>query len=252
MIKMSLFFGIISALILQPAFIWQSHDDGRVITSTDPVSSLHDTWDELLKQYVDRDGNVDYKAFLKSKTTLEEYLDLLAVNVPEDEDPKKVKLAYYINLYNAATVKLILDHYPLESIKDISSPWDQKWIKAADKELSLGEIEHKILRKMGEPRIHFAINCASYSCPKLASRAYTAENLESQLESAAVDFINDTKRNRINPEKAEISQIFKWFRSDFTEDGSLREYLNRYSQNPVGPDTKLTYIKYDWSLNEAK
>ena len=198
---------------------------------TKVIRDSHQQWDDLLAKYVDDEGNVDYKAFKNDEAALDTYLQLLGGNAPEESAAREEKLVYYINLYNAATVKLILEHYPLESIKDIKSPWAKKWIKVGQHTLSLGAIEHKILRKLNEPRIHFAINCASYSCPKLSNRAYTLERLEEQLEAATKEFVNDTRRNRIDTAYAEISEIFKWYKADFTEAGSLGKLYQPIQQS---------------------
>lgn len=212
----------------------------------------HTQWNVLLQKHVDRDGNVDYKNFLKDKEALQDYLDFLAKNEPQKNWSKAEGLAYYINLYNAATVSLILEHYPLESIKDISSPWGKDRVAIGSETYSLGDIEHKILRKMDEPRIHFAINCASYSCPKLWNKAFTAADLESQLTAVTKDFVSDTKRNRITENEVELSNIFKWYKKDFTEKGSLIDYINGYSKTKISTDANISYLKYDWSLNESK
>ena len=211
----------------------------------------HESWDALLGKHVDSEGNVNYLGFKEDRSQLADYLAYLALKNPGATATKEEKLVYYINLYNAATVLLIIENYPVNSIKDIKSPWDRKWINVGGETMSLGNIEHKILRKLDEPRIHFAINCASYSCPKLLNKAYTLENLESLLEEATSDFINDSKRNRIDQDSVEISKIFQWYKSDFTAEGSLVEYINRYSKVQIGPDTKIQYIKYDWGLNES-
>ena len=250
---MSNLIGLILIIFLQPvSFMGSMEDPTNYARMTTSYSSEHKDWNDLLEQYVDQEGNVNYKGFKSAEATLDRYLDYMANNAPANSASKEEKLVYYINLYNAATVKLVLDHYPVQSIKDIKSPWDKKWISVANEKISLGAIEHKILRKLDEPRIHFAINCASYSCPKLSKQAYTLNTLEEQLDTAARDFINDSKRNRIQAGKAEVSEIFKWFKSDFTKRLSLKSYINQYAKEPIGPDTKLQYIKYDWSLNEIK
>lgn len=212
----------------------------------------HTPWNVLLQKHVDTDGNVNYKNFLKDKQALQDYLDYLAKNEPQKNWSKAEGLAYYINLYNAATVLLILEHYPLESIKDINSPWGKEWVAIGSKTYSLGDIEHKILRKMDEPRIHFAINCASYSCPKLWNKAFTAADLESQLTAVTKDFVSDTKRNSIAEKEVGLSNIFKWYKKDFTENGSLTDYINKYSKTKISADANISYLKYDWSLNESK
>jgi len=210
----------------------------------------HSNWDKLLQTYVDDAGNVDYKGFLTEREKLQDYLDLLGETIPNADWTRKETLAYYINVYNAATVALVLDHYPIPSIKKIPNRWKQKWIVLGDKTTSLNDIEHKILRKMDEPRIHFAINCASYSCPKLLNQAFTSDNVERLLDKASVDFVNDPKRNRFEGANAELSQIFKWYRPDFTENGSLRSYVNQFVENPLGKAAKISFMDYDWRLNE--
>lgn len=222
------------------------------IASTVSEKVAHAQWNALLQKYVDDAGNVDYKGFLNDKQTLEGYIAYLGQNEPANNWSKEERLAYYINLYNAGTVLLILENYPLESIKDISSPWGKDRIFIGSKKYSLGDIEHKILRKMDEPRIHFAINCASYSCPKLWNKAFTAANLEHALAEITKDFIGDTKRNRISENKAELSNIFKWYKKDFTDHGSLIAYINRYSNTKINPDANISYLTYDWRLNERK
>ncbi|WP_430906450.1 DUF547 domain-containing protein [Maribacter sp. 2-571] len=212
----------------------------------------HALWNELLQKYVDDDGNVDYGRFKEDETKLKEYLTFLGDHPIAETADKQEKLAYYINLYNAATVQLILNHYPTNSIKDISRPWSKDFVKIGSDYFSLGHIEHKVLRKMKEPRIHFAINCASYSCPKLKNVAFTADQMEQQLERTAREFINDPKRNTIAKDRASLSQIFKWFKKDFTKKSSLRQYINQYANTPIDGNAAINYKKYDWSLNEAE
>lgn len=253
LLRVTYYIGLLILIILQPVqFTGSSEAVFPMAQQVHFSKDSHQVWDELLMKYVDSEGNVNYLGFKNNSATLDSYLEQLAYNVPANSASREEKLVYYINLYNAATVKLILENYPLASIKDIVKPWDTKWVKTGEKTISLGHIEHKILRKLGEPRIHFAINCASYSCPKLSNRAYTLNNLEQQLQDASSDFINDPKRNRISEQNAEISEIFKWFKSDFTKEGSLRDYINQYSEAKIAEGTKLKFMNYDWSLNEAK
>lgn len=213
--------------------------------------SAHMAWEDLLQDHVRDDGRVDYKGFLRDKQQLDSYLEALALQPPEQDWSTPARMAYYINLYNAGTVSLILENYPVNSIRDIDRPWAKERIQVGDKRLSLGDIEHKILRKMGDARIHFAINCASVSCPKLPAYAFTESGIESQLNQAARGFVNDPKRNAISPDHAEVSKIFKWFRSDFkAEGGSLVEYLNRFLDEPVPKGTTVKFLPYDWALND--
>lgn len=217
----------------------------------------HSVWNDLLGKHVSANGWVSYRGFVEDSTKLNSYLSELSENPPAKEWSENAKLAYWINAYNAFTVKLIIDHYPTASIKDIkngipfvNSVWDLKFFKIGGKEMDLNEIEHAILRKQfEEPRIHFAIVCASKSCPKLLNEAYTAERLEQQLEQQTVEFINDTTKNRVSKEKAELSQIFNWFKGDFTRDMKLQEFIAKYALNEMSSGAKISFMDYDWSLN---
>lgn len=220
------------------------------LASASPISTTstdHSQWTALLKKYVGDDGKVDYKGFLQKKNKLDDYLIVLSEQVPTNDWSVQEQLAYYINLYNAQTVDLILRNYPLKSIKDIDGAWTTDFIKIGDKELSLGALEHSILRKMNEPRIHFTINCASASCPKLLNEAYTPEKLEEQLEEATRGFMN-SDNNSIGQENLELSRIFKWFKGDF-ENGKLIQFIESYTDVEIDPKAKIKYKEYDWSLN---
>lgn len=220
-------------------------------TVTETAKSVdHSKWNVLLQKNVSKNGTVDYKGFQKDSKQLQSYLAVLASNVPTKSSSKNAVLAYWINTYNAFTVKLILDNYPVKSIKDIKDPWGQKFFTLGDKKYSLEEVEHEILRKMDEPRIHFAINCASFSCPNLLNEAYTEANLEKQLTAVAKSFINDKTKNTITANKIEISKIFDWFSGDFKKKGTLIDYLNQYSSAKINSNAKISYKEYNWSLNE--
>ena len=211
----------------------------------------HLAWTELLQKHVSNEGNVNYNGFNTDRKALLSYIGSLDENMPSDTWTKDDKLAYWINAYNALTIDLILRHYPVESIKDIKNPWDQRYWQLGDKWYNLNEIEHDILRKMKEPRIHFAIVCASYSCPKLQNEAFTASKLEEQLTNATKSFINDPEKNDLTPSKIGLSKIFAWFDKDFLINGtgSIIEYINRYSNIKISPKTPKKFKDYDWSLN---
>ncbi|MDX1909882.1 MAG: DUF547 domain-containing protein [Saprospiraceae bacterium] len=222
----------------------------------------HEIWDALLKKHVAADGFVHYKGFIQDSAELNRYLRVLESAHPSEQGwTRAEQMAYWINAYNAYTVQLIVRNYPVESIKDIrrglafvNSVWDIKFIKIQGFTYDLNNIEHNILRPVfKDARIHAAINCASYSCPRLRNEAYTAENLEKQLDDGMRGFVNDPLRNQLSGEKARVSEIFKWFRSDFERDaGSLRAYLNRYAATPLRETTDISFLDYQWSLNEAK
>jgi Protein of unknown function, DUF547 len=219
----------------------------------------HLPWDNLLKKYVDNQGNVNYKGLQKDSTLLNGYLETLQANHPEENKwSKEAQMAYWINAYNAFTVKLILDHYPVKSIKDIkrgipfiNTVWDIKFIKIGTNTYDLNNIEHTKLRsKFKDPRIHFAVNCASYSCPALRNEAYTAEKLELQLTDATKRFLADGRKNQISPQKVKISKLFFWYKGDFTRNGSTVDFINAYSPVRVKKDASIEYQDYLWNLNE--
>ena len=190
--------------------------------------SLHFLFDELLKKYVSDNGNVDYEGFKNSREKLLGYISILQNTFPKFDKlkpSKEQKLAYWINTYNALTIDLILQNYPLKSIKDIDKPWDQRLWKFGNKWLNLNDIEHQILRKMDEPRIHFAIVCASFSCPKLQNTAFTVSDIETQLTTATKEFLDDSTKNYISQNNLRLSKILKWFAKDFKTNGSLIEFL---------------------------
>lgn len=214
------------------------------------TSFNHNAWTALLKKHVSNQGNVNYKGFKTDRKALLSYISSLSDNMPNDAWVKEEKLAYWINAYNAMTIDLILRHYPLKSIKDIKDPWDQRFWKLDGKWYNLNEIEHDILRKMDEPRIHFGIVCASFSCPKLLNEAFTSKDLEQQLTAATTGFLNDSKRNEISENSMKLSKIFQWFSKDFKQNGSLIEFINKYSSVEVSAKAKKTFKDYNWALNE--
>lgn len=211
----------------------------------------HNNWDLLLKKHVDVTGYVNYKSFQDDAGKVSNYLVYLSQHAPKEDWTSSEKIAYYINLYNAATIHLILKNYPLKSIKDLENPWKKPFIKLGDSMVSLNTIEHEYLRNLDESRIHFTINCASISCPKLLNEAFTAQNLEEQLEEATHQFIN-SKHNLITVDEVRLSKIFKWYKKDFTktQDQSLREYLNKYSTTKINNKATINFLDYDWSLND--
>lgn len=209
----------------------------------------HSAWDKMLRKNVSSTGVVNYGAFKAQKSELEAYLKHLEKFSPQSDWSKNKKLAYWINLYNAWTVKTIVDNHPISSITKIDGgkPWNTKKVKSGSNTYSLDEVENKIIRpRFNEPRIHFAVNCAAKSCPPLLNRAWTASNLNSNLEKMTKTFINNSAFNTISQKKVKISKIFEWYAVDF---GDLITYLNKYSNTKINADAKVEYIEYDWNLN---
>ncbi len=227
----------------------------------------HAAWNSLLRRYVS-DDLVDYAALKRGRPELDAYLrSLESVDRSELEEwPRPDQLAFWINAYNAYTVKLVLDHYPLRSIRSIGllpgAAFRRKFIpleRVAGGKLSLDDIEHRILReRFRQPRIHFAIVCASRSCPVLRNEAYQGRDLDAQLDDAARSFIRDPTRNRYDPASRTLalSSIFKWFRGDFeAAAGTLPAFVARYADEPTAEElrrggVRIEFLDYDWSLNE--
>lgn len=217
-------------------------------------STLHKPFDHVLRNYV-VDGHVNYKS-IKSNPDFVSYLESLEL-APSFQD-KHDELAYWINAYNAFVIKGILDKRSPSTFLGRIGYFKTAKYQVGGKKINLYDLERKVIIPLGEPRIHFAINCASLSCPKLLSRAYRADKLEKQLEDSAKNFINDSTQNRFDRETkvAHISKIFDWFKKDFdTHSGSVQKYLAQYVDDPkLAEDLRsekyrIQYLKYDWSLN---
>ncbi len=219
----------------------------------------HAAWDAIVKAYV-KEGTVDYTAIRKERGKLDLYLvGLQAVDSATYAGwSEKAQLAFWINAYNAYTVKLIVDLGPVKSIKDLggtfSSVFNKAFIpldKLFGKAASLNNIEHDTLRaKFNEPRIHFALVCASKSCPALRNEAYRADILDQQLDDQARTFLKDASKNRYDAatKTLHLSSIFKWFKGDFERaKGSVREFVDQYLDVPA--DVTIEHLGYDWSLN---
>ncbi|WP_411272698.1 DUF547 domain-containing protein [Daejeonella sp.] len=217
----------------------------------------HAIWNDLVKICVSKNGFVDYNGFKNNEVKLDEYLALLSFQIPLSNWTVKQKLAYWINAYNAFTVKLILNNYGVASIKDIKtepSPWKIPFFKIGSEEFTLDKIEHEILRKQfHEPRIHFSIVCASFSCPKFRNEAFIADKLEEQLEDQTSDFINDPDKNSLTDTPIGVSSLFHWywddFSNEFTDTTTLINWMNRYSETPLNASTTVTYLPYNCALN---
>ena len=220
----------------------------EVIRAPEAVS--HAAWNALAQKHISTTGKVNYKGFKADIAPFNAYLKSLADNPVQNGWSRGEKMAYWINAYNAFTIKLIVDNYPVKSIMDLEGgkPWDKKWIKLGGKTYSLNNIEHDILRPTyKDARIHFAVNCAAKSCPPVWNKAWTAQNLNGQLERSAKAFINNSKYNSVGGSNASISKIFEWYAVDF---GNIIDYLNKYATTKVAAGTTVKYQEYNWALNE--
>lgn len=252
-------------------------DAARDLFASAPANSSqavdHSVWDRLLKTYVkpgpDGINRVDYAAFKQTgQGELKLYISRLE-NVDPRELNRAEQFALLANLYNAKTIDIVLDHYPVNSIKDISlggglftaftgGPWKAKVTQLGGVPLSLDDIEHGILRPVfKDPRVHYAVNCASLGCPNIGTEAFTGEDINQQLDAAARAFIAHPRGVQVVGRTATLSSIYNWFKSDFgADDRAVVAHLTKYAPAPLSEKLRtassLSYQSYDWSLNDAR
>ncbi len=237
---------------------------GNSYVSMDQID--HQRYDALLRKYVDGDGYVNYRAWHASsedRAALREYLNQLSRASASLRASRGSEFAFWINAYNAVTLEGILREYPTDSIRNHTSKlggynlWKDLPLLVGGKEYSLNTMEHQVLRKMGDPRIHFAIVCASVGCPRLLNEAYVAANLEQQLSTNTRDFFSRRQNFMVDSRGTmHVSSILDWFGSDFGKSQAerfryLRPYLPAAAQRvAVSPQAKVKYQDYNWSLND--
>lgn len=268
---------LFDTLIARSAFAQTVTSKSQTETSKNSTSAetsrdfdqQHLIWEAILSENVIRRGpetKINYKNIKTHPEKLNAYLTSLSKVSQHQFDTfsKNQQLAFLINAYNAFTVKLIVDNYPVESIKDLGSwlqgPWKKKFVPLLNRNLSLDEIEHGMIRKLfDEPRIHFAVNCASIGCPALRETPFTADNLSSQLEDSAVDFLNDKSRNYFDSSNNTfyLSAIFKWYGDDFSRHGTIQDFVaDRIQATRTNPNlflsTTVEFLDYDWRLNDLQ
>lgn len=241
--------------------IWAAHDPAGGLTVD------HAAWDRLLGQYVqpgsDGINRVDYEAVTpEDRARLDGYIAMLTA-IPVRSLSRAEQLPFWVNLYNALTVRVVLEHYPVASIRDIDispgffadGPWGKKLVTVEGEAVSLDDIEHRILRPIwGDPRIHYVVNCASLGCPNLRTHAMTTENAETFLEEAAAAFINHPRGVRIEDGKLYVSSIYDWFDVDFGgNDAGVIAHLKAYAKGELAGAlagiSRIADDSYDWRLN---
>jgi hypothetical protein len=255
--------GLLTALLVPKAEIWERWAKFGTGQQVD-----HTSWDRFLQNYrvmgADGVARVRYGAVRpQDAQALRAYLaDLQKIEPTKLNKPQA--LAYWVNLYNAATVNLILRNYPLASIRDIKpgffsfGPWNEKILNVAGVAMSLNDIEHRVLRPLWahDPRIHYVINCASYGCPDLPARALTAQNQEQILQNAAISFINHPRALQSKEGVLVLSSIFDWYAKDFDVDGGVVAHLTRYAnaknQELIKKSKHSLDYDYGWALNDAR
>ncbi len=218
----------------------------------------HAEFNEVLGKFVNTKGMVDYPGLKAYRSKLDHYLkETGAISESEFNGwTRDQRLAFLINVYNAETLQLIIDNYPVKSIKKIGSlfgqPWDVESVTLFGKKTTLNTIEHKILRpKYQEPRVHFVIVCAAMGCPPLYNKAFVPENLDDQLNARGRYFLSQKSKNKLDGNTLYLSPIFDWFAEDFTENGSIQDFVAPlFPTDLKGKKLKIKYTSYDWSLNQ--
>ena len=242
---------------------WTRHD----VTSSAQID--HRLWDALLSRHVSDNivgaNKVAYGAFSPDdQAQLERYLTTMSAIRISDHN-RDEQLAYWMNLYNALTVQVILTHYPVDSIRDIdtspgllsSGPWGQELITVEGTPLTLNDIEHRILRPVWkDPRIHYGVNCASIGCPDLRATAFRGQTVHAALDEAANAYVNDPRGVNVRNGKVTVSRIYDWFIEDFGgSERSILDHLLRYARPELAAKLRavgaLDGTQYDWSLNDA-
>ncbi|MEQ9639488.1 MAG: DUF547 domain-containing protein [Alphaproteobacteria bacterium] len=251
----------VPALAAPAAELWPRWEK---FTAGSAASVDHGAWNAFLATYVrpvDGVNLVDYGAVdAAAQAALDGYIQMLAATDIDGLD-RPQQMALWINLYNAVTVRLIVDNYPLDSIRDLgglfSSPWGKKLVTVAGEDLSLDDIEHRILRPIWrDPRIHYAVNCASVGCPNLAAEAYEAERLDGQLDAAARAYVNHPRGAEVLGDGLVVSKIYDWYQVDFGgSEAGVISHLKQFAAPPLAK--MLTGVsgvadyRYDWALNDA-
>jgi hypothetical protein len=241
---------------------WTAHDPASTATIE------HDAWSAWLREHVDvsADGinRLNYAGVsAQARSNLDDYVEGLA-SKPISGYSRAEQLAYWINLYNAVTVQVVLDHYPVDSIRDIdispglfaSGPWGKQLIRVEGVALTLNDIEHRILRPIWQdPRIHYAVNCASIACPNLQTGAFTAANTDALMDLAARDYVNHPRGVSVIGRELRLSSIYNWFVDDFDADGGVIAHLSRYAapdlRSRLESGTVIDDYVYDWRLNDS-
>lgn len=236
-------------------------DASAADTAPVPFDQTHEIYQTVLKEYV-KDGAVNYAGIKSDPENLKNYLiQTSAITKKEFETwSQEQQLAFLINVYNAETLDLVQENYPVVSIKEIAKdsggPWELPVVQIFGEEITLNALEHEIIRKnYPEPRIHFALVCAAKSCPVLINKPYLGESLKSQLETQTRAFLTDTQNNSIDTQNKtlRLSPLFDWFSEDFVkESGSVIAFVNPYIGDDADSDFMIEYTNYDWALNDIK
>ena len=259
---------IVCLLLLSPCSVFflyhfRVEADSRTQQSMESTAFSHDLFDQVLQEHVDEHGRVNYTKLKANLEKFEAYLDLLAAAKPT-EWSYNAQLTFWINAYNALVIKGVIDHYPITSVRKVklfNGFFSRLKFQAAGKTYTLNQIEHGIIREeFVDPRVHFALVCASSSCPPLQNRAFSVETIEERLETLTFNFIRNPEQVRIDraERRVYLSKIFKWYDDDFKQGyEGVADFLADYlppedAEYLSSTDVKFRHLDYDWTLNDQK
>jgi hypothetical protein len=217
------------------------------------TSSFLKNADNFFKTYI-KNGHVDYKAVKTNVSELDAILNQ-AKNIVITKSDSKNYQAFWINGYNLHVIKGIVDNYPVKSPLDINGFFDKTKRAIGGKQITLNDIENKLLRENfpKEARFHFVLVCAGLGCPPIINEAYTPDSLETQLQRQTKLALNNSNFIRVKGKKVQLSQLFEWYKGDFTQDGKSEiDYINQFRSEKIATDAKVGYYAYDWTLNDTK
>lgn len=274
--KVLMSLSLMTAFSLMPGFFPGNSQNAKAASVTEQFSKIngsstkaidHSAFSKLLKTYVkpQKDGlnRVNYKAFKSRQSALKSYIKSLEKQIVTNLSANE-QFAFWANLYNAITIDVVLDAYPVQSIKDIdispglfsNGPWGKKLVRIEGTEISLDDIEHQILRKVyKDPRVHYAVNCASIGCPNVQTEAFKGAILDEQLNQAAIDYINSNRGIIVKNNEIAVSKIYSWFKKDFGNSNSgvlahLKKYAKKELRVKLAKIGSIDSTFYDWTLND--
>ncbi|GAB2959538.1 DUF547 domain-containing protein [Hymenobacter coalescens] len=234
---------------------------GSARADNNSLQLLHQPWDDLLKHHVQADGRLSYAALAEDDDQLRGYLQALRRTTPQADWSRQDQAAFWLNVYNAYTVYLAVEYYPVQRLSDIKiktvsgyrSVWEAPEVNVGGTLYSLNQIEREVLPRLlpQDPRRYFALHCAAASSPVLLAEAYDGARLEGQLHEQTRRFVNDAARNQLTANAVQVSSLFDWHAAEFGETAQLIAFLNRYARTPVAPTATVQYLPYDWTLNAA-
>lgn len=205
-------------------------------------------YDTFLKKNVSAKGVVDYDKVLKNLNELKDITNSFAKISPNGSWTINEKKAYWVNVYNVNMIKILVENYPIKSITYVPTAFSDDYVSHDGKKVSLDHIQKEILREYNDPRIHFVLYDTSVSSPVLRNYAFSAANMDAELENSTREFLNDPTKNTINAGETKLSKIFEWHITEFIGKNTLPDFVNKYASSQINGETPISFLEFDWSL----